>query len=86
MFPFKPYASQLAMMDRVMQALKHSQNVLLELPTGSGKSLSLLCAACAWQEGEAVALREEVALQKGRSDGERKEGKTAQNIHMFANA
>lgn len=74
-FPFKPYASQLAMMDRVMQALKHSQNVLLELPTGSGKSLSLLCAACAWQEGEAVALREEVALQKGRSDGERKEGK-----------
>jgi Rad3-related DNA helicase len=75
-FPFKPYASQLAMMDRVVQALKHSQNVLLELPTGSGKSLSLLCAACAWQEGEAKVLRqaqEKILLQK---DGcEIKDGK-----------
>ncbi|KAJ1493785.1 hypothetical protein T484DRAFT_1652007, partial [Baffinella frigidus] len=75
-FPFKPYASQLAMMDRVVQALKHSQNVLLELPTGSGKSLSLLCAACAWQEGEATALRKEFLIKKDGDEGKGpKEGK-----------
>jgi len=54
-FPHKPYPSQLAMMDKTLQALKNAQNVLLELPTGSGKSLSLLCAAAAWHEG---AVRE----------------------------
>jgi hypothetical protein len=27
------------MMDKTLQALKNSQNVLLELPTGSGKSM-----------------------------------------------
>jgi len=41
---------QISMMDKTLQALKNSQNVLLELPTGSGKSLSLLCAAAAWLE------------------------------------
>jgi hypothetical protein len=55
-FPHKPYPSQLAMMDKTIQALKNSQNVLLELPTGSGKSLSLLCAAAAWHAGAAREL------------------------------
>ena len=62
-FPHKPYPVQIAMMDKTIQALKNSQNVLLELPTGSGKSLSLLCAAAAWHEGTVKQIQEE-ALQK----------------------
>jgi Rad3-related DNA helicase len=54
----------MAMMDKTIQALKNSQNVLLELPTGSGKSLSLLCAAAAWHEREVRELQEEAAMQK----------------------
>ena len=63
-FPYKPYPSQLAMMDKTIQALKNSQNVLLELPTGSGKSMALLCAAAAWHASAVQELQEEAALQK----------------------
>ncbi|CDW54284.1 Fanconi anemia group J protein [Trichuris trichiura] len=48
--PFQPYPSQLAMMNKVLEALKMRKNCLIESPTGSGKSLALLCAALAWQQ------------------------------------
>uniref|UniRef100_A0A5S6QV11 DNA 5'-3' helicase n=1 Tax=Trichuris muris TaxID=70415 RepID=A0A5S6QV11_TRIMR len=47
--PFQPYPAQLAMMNRILQALNRRANCLIESPTGSGKSLALLCAALAWQ-------------------------------------
>ncbi|KAJ1653340.1 Fanconi anemia group J protein [Dispira simplex] len=49
-FPFQPYPAQLAMMAKIVQALNRKENALLESPTGSGKSLAILCAALAWQE------------------------------------
>ncbi|PAA58021.1 hypothetical protein BOX15_Mlig027287g1 [Macrostomum lignano] len=48
-FPFEPYPCQVEYMRKVLQALQTGQNALLESPTGTGKSLSLLCAALAWQ-------------------------------------
>ena len=51
-FPHKAYPSQMAMMAKIIQSLKNAQNCLLESPTGSGKSLALLCGALAWQKAE----------------------------------
>ncbi|XP_064648720.1 Fanconi anemia group J protein homolog isoform X2 [Lineus longissimus] len=48
-FPFKPYPSQLSMMAKIIKGCGSKQNCLLESPTGTGKSLALLCSALAWQ-------------------------------------
>ncbi|XP_041436852.1 BRCA1 interacting helicase 1 L homeolog isoform X2 [Xenopus laevis] len=50
LFPCRAYPSQLAMMNSIMRGLNCKQHCLLESPTGSGKSLALLCSALAWQQ------------------------------------
>lgn len=56
-FPYQPYGSQLAFMSRVISTLDRAQrdghcHALLESPTGTGKSLSLLCSTLAWQQNQ----------------------------------
>jgi Fanconi anemia group J protein len=48
-FPHNPYGTQLGFMHKVLKALDAEGNALLESPTGTGKTLSLLCSALAWQ-------------------------------------
>lgn len=47
-FPLKAYNTQLSVMSHITKALKQSQNCLIESPTGTGKTLALLCSALAW--------------------------------------
>ncbi|KAL3514875.1 hypothetical protein ACH5RR_027592 [Cinchona calisaya] len=54
-FPYQPYGTQLAFMNRVISTLDRSKrdghcHALLESPTGTGKTLSLLCSSLAWQQ------------------------------------
>lgn len=49
-FPFEPYSIQKDYMDKVIQCLQDGSNGILESPTGTGKTLSLLCASLAWLE------------------------------------
>lgn len=51
-FPFQPYPTQMVMMDKLLRAIREGSNALLESPTGTGKSLSLLCSSLAWQQTE----------------------------------
>jgi len=59
-FPYDAYECQLAYMRAVIQALDAGQNALLESPTGTGKTLCLLCACLSWRRNHqklAVAAR-----------------------------
>jgi len=51
-FPKEPYDVQTKFMSCTINALKSGQNALLESPTGTGKTLCLLCATLAWQQQE----------------------------------
>jgi len=48
-FPHQPYGTQYSFMAKVLQTIANRENALLEAPTGSGKTLSLLCSALSWQ-------------------------------------
>ena len=47
-FPHVPYKCQETYMSKVIQSLQKGSNALLESPTGTGKTLCLLCASLAW--------------------------------------
>ncbi|PFX28485.1 Regulator of telomere elongation helicase 1 [Stylophora pistillata] len=49
-FPFPPYDCQVSYMEKVIQCLQQGKNGILESPTGTGKTLCLLCATLAWRE------------------------------------
>ncbi|CEL98142.1 unnamed protein product [Vitrella brassicaformis CCMP3155] len=48
-FPFEPYDCQKIYMAHVIRALSTGQHALLESPTGTGKTLCLLCATLAYR-------------------------------------
>ena len=47
-FPFEPYESQQTMMRDVYGAVERGSIGFFESPTGTGKSLSMLCAVLSW--------------------------------------
>ncbi|XP_054464874.1 LOW QUALITY PROTEIN: regulator of telomere elongation helicase 1 [Anoplopoma fimbria] len=49
-FPFPPYDCQKDYMAKVIECLQKKANGVLESPTGTGKTLCLLCATLAWRE------------------------------------
>lgn len=75
-FPFEAYREQLVYMEKVILALEAGDNALLESPTGTGKTLCLLCATLAWQNavkekcrnGAQGPIGKEVTSQ-GRGEG-----------------
>uniref|UniRef100_A0A7N6BZX1 DNA 5'-3' helicase n=1 Tax=Anabas testudineus TaxID=64144 RepID=A0A7N6BZX1_ANATE len=68
-FPCKAYPSQLAMMNSIVRGLNSGFHCLLESPTGSGKSLALLCSALGWQQAQLAKLQGvSVGDDKSQSD------------------
>lgn len=46
--PYQPYDIQLEFMQKLYQCIEDRNIAIFESPTGTGKSLSLICAAVTW--------------------------------------
>lgn len=57
-FPFTPYPSQLSLMNEIYTCLKDGQVGCFESPTGTGKSLSTICASLTWLFEEEARILE----------------------------
>lgn len=76
----KPFAPQLALMSKMLTGVQKGENCLLESPTGTGKTLALLCAALAWQrqqkdlatamESDCESEAEDIPVTSGRGGEE----------------
>lgn len=53
-FPFKPYAIQKHFMKRMYEIIDQGAIGIMESPTGTGKSLSTICASLSWLEAEVL--------------------------------
>ncbi|CAI2384495.1 unnamed protein product [Moneuplotes crassus] len=51
-FPYEPYNIQKKYMEKLIEAIITKKNAMLESPTGTGKTLSSICAAMAWLKKE----------------------------------
>jgi regulator of telomere elongation helicase 1 len=69
-FPYSAYDSQLLYMEKVIQSLQERRNALLESPTGTGKTLCLLCACLAWTNWTEKQIRLETDEKDGISISE----------------
>ena len=70
-FPFTPYDIQVEYMRKVLESLNGGKNALLESPTGTGKTLSLLCSSLGWLEkAKAAAQVAKLQSYSGNNSGE----------------
>ena len=56
LFPYEPYPAQKSYMEQVIKCMDEKQFGLLESPTGTGKTLALLCSSLAWLEAKGRTL------------------------------
>ncbi|XP_078804887.1 ATP-dependent DNA helicase DDX11 isoform X2 [Oryzias latipes] len=68
-FPYQPYDIQEQFMQALYRALDQSKVGIFESPTGTGKSLSLICGALSWlRDHEEKTIQEAAALlQEGEA-------------------
>eukprot|EP00039_Didymoeca_costata_P012702 m.184272 g.184272 ORF g.184272 m.184272 type:complete len:1168 (-) comp15557_c1_seq4:1905-5408(-) len=70
-FPYEAYNCQLAYMEKVLEALQNGHHAALESPTGTGKTLCLLCASLAWiktiKANDSAPLKKDVKQEGDKS-------------------
>jgi hypothetical protein len=67
-FPFQPYGIQKDFMAAIYEALDLRRIGIFESPTGTGKTLSLICSSLQWLQDEQSKVKEEKARQKALTD------------------
>ncbi|XP_041851232.1 Fanconi anemia group J protein isoform X3 [Melanotaenia boesemani] len=61
-------------MNSIVRGLNYGQHCLLESPTGSGKSLALLCSALGWQQAQFAKLKEGGGSMEDKSQSDKVSG------------
>ena len=65
-FPYEPYEIQQRFMTHLYDTLQEGGVGILESPTGTGKTMSLLCSALAWRQAQDAQLNSNAAaLSRG---------------------
>ena len=49
-FPYKPYDIQIKLMNKLYESFENGLISIIESPTGTGKSLSIICSLSKWME------------------------------------
>lgn len=62
-FPFQPYGIQNDFMGAIYKTLDLSEIGIFESPTGTGKTLSLICSSLQWLQDQQLKAEEESAKQ-----------------------
>ncbi|XP_062156859.1 regulator of telomere elongation helicase 1 homolog isoform X3 [Alnus glutinosa] len=78
-FPFEAYDCQLVYMEKVIQSLQERCNALLESPTGTGKTLCLLCATLAWRKSLG-AFSTGMSVRSSQNEGSESDVKLSQSV------
>jgi ATP-dependent helicase YprA (DUF1998 family) len=58
-FPFEPYGIQVDFMQCLYNTLEQGQCAILESPTGTGKTLSIICSALHWLQQHPTLSRDD---------------------------
>ena len=66
-FPFTPYTQQRDLMEAILDCFDSSGVGVFESPTGTGKSLSVICSAMYWLRKEENSIIEDVQRLKMRN-------------------
>ena len=75
----KPFPSQLAVLSKCLTAFSKNQNVLIESPTGTGKTLALLTAALTYQKKEYDSALKSHREKYGESPGGKENSRVGHN-------
>ncbi|PIA13365.1 DNA repair helicase [Coemansia reversa NRRL 1564] len=72
-FPVEPYGIQLEFMQRLFETLERGEFGVFESPTGTGKSLSIICGALTWLKHNSQRNNSSVVAEKSVKDDDRKD-------------
>nr|GMD33796.1 ATP-dependent DNA helicase DDX11 [Ipomoea batatas] len=67
-FPYKPYPIQLDFMNALYRSLENGGIAMLESPTGTGKTLSIICSALQWLVDRKQLQNDKPENQSGPDD------------------
>ena len=67
-FPYSAYDIQLGFMQKLYETLEHGGIGLFESPTGTGKTMSLICGSLHWLEDWHKSLEDDTVVQGDGSD------------------